>query len=243
MNQQERQDNSRRRTQRLVSILAFVGIAGAIGWTVYLASRPVANKDDGSSVSPQQIDAWVAEAENFERDGHRLKAAESYRRVLTAQPTSKRSTSLRHRLIEALIMLGDASAARTELAALGRQTLSQEDSVRILVHESRICRLEGRPQKALEFLDRALPQLGFMPEAVCERGILHLELGNLKEAVRDLEATLRSLPNHEIAHFKLASTYRRLKQPQNALRHHREYQRIHEAKLRESDRRRSQGDP
>lgn len=192
------------------------------------------------SLSTQsEIDRWTRSALRYERENDLVKAAAVYDEALRSPLPDREARAFRHRRIEVLIMLGDAAAARKELQRLTRMQLSQFDKVRVLVHEARLSRLEGHPERALPYLDKALPLLQYDPRAVCERGIVNLDLGNLEEAVRDLSMAIKANPNDQIAHYKLAEAYTRLKRPHEAERHRREYLRIHRAALNQPESRQS----
>jgi tetratricopeptide (TPR) repeat protein len=186
------------------------------------------------TATPGEIAHWTQKARQYELENDLVKAAAVYREALNSHLPETVAMRLRHRRIEVLILLGDASGARQELRRIREADLSRFDHVRVLVHEARLSRLEGHPQRALSFLEKALPELRYALDAVCERGILYLDLGRLNDAVRDLSQVVEAVPNHEIAHFKLAEAYRRLRRPREAERHRRAYERLHRAALQET---------
>lgn len=237
MNTNSEYADERRRPRLLIQIPLFTVLALLIWWGVWMINRPepVSESPAEETTSAAEVATWLKNATRLDRRGRQLEAIELYRKVLAAEPTSTRSNTVRHRLIEALVSVGDGPGARSEIEALARQPLTSEDRVRLLIHRSRCNRLEGRPREALGQLNEALSEIGFMTEAVCERGLIHFDLGNMSAAVKDLEKVVRANPDHEVAHYKLARAYRRLKLTEAADRHYREYQRIHHKNVRASD--------
>lgn len=146
--------------------------------------------------------------------------------------------SMRHKLVDHLLILGDAPAGRREfeqLESMAENTTPQDrwrfEQARLDVHRARLLRLEGHPREALDSLNRALSTLGNVPMAIRLRGILFMDLDEFENAVTDLEYAARELPYDEIVHYKLSAAFRRLRKTDDADRHLQTYQHIHDVRL------------
>lgn len=123
----------------------------------------------------------------------------------------------RHRLIEVLLLLGDAAAASRELEQLAD---SERNSSRYQVHLANLHRLEGHPELALAALEQAFDEIGERPEALRLRAILYLDLNRFADAADDLQRVVETDPFNHVAHFKLADAYRGLHDLGRAKAHH-----------------------
>ncbi|MBI3862798.1 MAG: tetratricopeptide repeat protein, partial [Planctomycetia bacterium] len=123
---------------------------------------------------------------------------------------------LKHRLVEQLIVCGDAEGTRRELEAL-TQTEGETFRVRLLQVDQ--YRLEGLPEKALEVMEQVFREARDPAEACFNRGVIYHDLGRYAEAVRDLERAVAAQPMNSSAHFKLSEAYRALERQDSAARH------------------------
>lgn len=172
---------------------------------------------------------WMQLARLHEEREQFNDAVEVYQRGLQQALPQRNLVEMRNRLIEHLIYVrGDPGAVRQELDKFEQ---SQPDQVQLLVHWTRLYHLEGKPQKALNTLNQVMPVLGSHSEALRLRGILYLELEQFQKATADFSKVVQLSPDDEIAHFKLAEVYRRLKKTELAHDHFEAYQKIHKSKL------------
>jgi tetratricopeptide (TPR) repeat protein len=141
---------------------------------------------------------------------------EAVRQALARDLSDEDRQELQHRLVEQLIICGDAVEARRELAPLV-QTAGETFRVRLL--EMDLYRLEGRPEKALELMNRVFSEARDPAEACFNRSIIYLDLERYADAARDLERTIAAQPRNATAHFKLSEAYRALGRPDDARRH------------------------
>lgn len=165
------------------------------------------------------------------------RAVAVYRDALQQQLPHDHALAMRYKLIERLIFLGAAADARSELERLEAVLSSAEGSMspsqqaRVDVYRARVLRLEGRPAEALVVLDQTLAELGDIPELIRLRGMLLLDVGDLKNAALELGRAASRLPHDEVVHFKLAEVYRRQGAAALAAHHRQEYERVHKAGL------------
>lgn len=64
----------------------------------------------------------------------------------------------------------------------------------------------GKPQEGLEHANEALKRLGYQPHVLDTRGVIHLRLKKIPEAIKDLEAAVAAIPSGPIF-FHLAKAY------------------------------------
>jgi tetratricopeptide (TPR) repeat protein len=160
-------------------------------------------------------EAWGAESRDVE-------VVYVLERALEHKLPEQEKILMRHQLIERLILLGDAQAARRELEIVERHPRVSPE--RVHVHRARLLRLEGYPREALAELQLGLDAMrSIPPEAIRLRSRLHLDLGNLVEAERDLVRVARQLSNDEVTHFMLSDVYHKLGRQPEAKRHRRIY--------------------
>lgn len=162
-----------------------------------------------TELAPDNPAGWRNLASAHERRQNNMAAIAVYTKALTRPLPMADLSDMRHRLIEHCIETGDAVLARDHWKILLQQSPSDP---RLEVYNARMCHMEGRPDEALESINKALQQLGTIPEALRLRGILLLELGRLEDAVKQLSEVARLTPNDEIAFFKLSEATRRLGQ-------------------------------
>jgi len=112
---------------------------------------------------------------------------------------------LQHRLVEQLIVCGDAEETRPVLSQLIQ---AEGETFRLQMCRVDLYRLEGQPDKALEVLQQVFSQARDPSGACLIRGVILLDLGRYADAARDLERTVAVQPANSAAHFKLSEAYR-----------------------------------
>ena len=191
-----------------------------------------------TDASPNDPRWWRLLSGLYEEQDDIVYAIDAYRRALQNELPLADELSMRHKLVEQLMFLGDAPAARHEFKQL--ETRVEDDAslasrrseqTRLDVERARLLRLEGHPRGALDSLNRALTTLGDAPLAIRLRGIILMDLGEVENATSDLEHAARELPYDEIVHYTLSAAYRRLGRTKDADRHLQRYQQIHDAHL------------
>lgn len=70
-------------------------------------------------------------------------------------------------------------------------TLPVSEAVQLLVEQGIIAKQEGKNDEALEYFNQALAQNSFSISALCQRGILYLNMDRLDEAAKDLETVFK----------------------------------------------------
>ncbi|MFN0055298.1 MAG: tetratricopeptide repeat protein [Planctomycetales bacterium] len=123
---------------------------------------------------------------------------------------------LRHRLVAQLVEAGHIADARRELDDLLR---NEGESPRVRVHQAALDRLEGKPQEALDRLQRTLEETGPRPPLIHLRALIYMDLGKYAEAAADFRAGVEADPFDLVSHFKLAEAYRQLNQLDLARQH------------------------
>jgi len=121
-----------------------------------------------------------------------------------------------YRLIEQLIVCGDAPAARRELEVLRSRDSA---SFRWLACETDVLRLEGRLDEALAVMNGLYPETRDRFLACLNRGVILLDLGRYEEALADLDKAVAERPFDPAAHFKLAEACRGLGRDEAAKLH------------------------
>ena len=172
----------------------------------------VSGAEELTRLYPEKVQYWWQLASIHEQRENTLAAITTYQAAIRQPLPKLEIIRMRHRILDHAISVGDAVLAREQLSIVARESLPDP---RIDVYEARLCHLEGRPAEALVALERALGVLGELPEALRLRGILHLELGNLKQAAADLTRVVSLSPNDEIACFNLAQALKRVGQDQS----------------------------
>lgn len=120
------------------------------------------------------------------------------------------------KLVEQLIVSGDAHGARRELE---RHRSQESDSFRWRTFELDVLRLEGKLDEALVVMNGLFSEIRDRPLACLNRGVIYLDLGRYDDAVRDLEQAIAGRPVDASAHFKLSEAYRGLGRDEAARRH------------------------
>jgi Flp pilus assembly protein TadD len=87
------------------------------------------------------------------------------------------------------------------------------------VLRAKLLHRQGNLDASLGVLDGVLASKPDMVSALLERGVLHLELENFAEAIRDLKQVVALVPENYTAHYKLGMAYQRLNQSDLARRH------------------------
>jgi tetratricopeptide (TPR) repeat protein len=170
-----------------------------------------------AQLEPHNPRPWVLLIQSLKSEPRReMECLEIIREALKQNLPERLRLEVRHWLIEQLIVCGDAAAARRQIAQLPH---SEDDSFRLRVYEVDLCRLEGRPDKALQIMNEVFSRARDPAEACLNRGIIYLDLFRYDDAVRDLERTVAMRPMHAAAHFKLSEAYRGLRREELARRH------------------------
>ena len=136
--------------------------------------------------------------------------------VANEELTDEAHRDMQHKLIDRLILRGDAPAARQELDELRNQ---EGRSLQVCADEVDVFRLEGNLEKALETVTEVFPQIKHQSSAYLTRGSIYLDLARFAEAARDLERAVAGKPGDESIHFKLSEAYRGLGKQDAALKH------------------------
>lgn len=190
-----------------------------------------------TQVEPEDVRWWRLLAQLYSQQDDEAQEVATFQRALQQPLPARDARAIRHKLLELLIHLGDAPAARLVLDQLEATAADvttdgqRSDRVRLDANRARLLRLEGRPREALTSLDRAMPALGDVPLALGLRGMLLMDLAEFPAAITDLSRAVAALPYDETLHYKLAEAYRRTGQPQKSQQHLGQYQSIHAARL------------
>jgi tetratricopeptide (TPR) repeat protein len=102
-------------------------------------------------------------------------------------------------------------------------------------YEVDLYRLDGRPEKALEVIEAAFPEIKDLPVAWYMRGVVSLDLGRFDEAARDLEQAVAREPFNVLGQFKLSEAYRLLGREELARQHRDIGKAISQKRLRIND--------
>ncbi|MEO8495791.1 MAG: BTAD domain-containing putative transcriptional regulator [Planctomycetota bacterium] len=210
----------------------------AVGRAAHRTSDAIDAARQLADAAPNDPRWWRLLAGLYEEQDDVVHEIEAYRRALRHELPTADVMSLRHKLVDQLVFLGDASEARYEfdqleafVAAHVPPKQRRDEQTRLDVTNANLLRLEGQPQQALDSLNRALVTLDDAPLAIRLRGIILLDLGEVESAAADLERAARELPYDEVVHYKLSAAYRRLGRTNDADRHLEKYQQIHDASL------------
>ena len=200
----------------------------------------VSNAEELTRLYPEKAQYWWQLASIHEQRENTLAAITAYQAAIRQPLPRLEIIRMRHRILDHSISVGDAILAREQLSIVAKES---SPDPRIDVYEARLFHLEGRPAEALVALERALGVLGEVPEALRLRGILHLELGNPKQASTDLSRVVSLSPNDEIAFFNLAQALKRDGQDRSdtatiqlAEVHHQKYLSLHAENLQKLER-------
>ena len=168
-------------------------------------------------LEPNQPRPWIWLIQTLKgeqrRDAECLKAI---RDALVQDLPEDARRELQHRLVEQLIVCGEAAEARPVLSQLLQ---TEGETFRLRLFQVDLYRLEGEPGQALELLEQVFPLARDRAIACLNRGVILLDLRRYAEAAGDLRRTVAAYPANSSAHFKLSEAYRGLGMHELARRH------------------------
>lgn len=176
-----------------------------------------------SALAPADPVPWQALARSYRKSQEMDPAIEAARRVIALSTSPEQASPWRENLLDWLLQVEDVAAARREFDAI---PAAAKNSADCLLKQARLLRLEGNFEAAMNAVDQALGQEPQSIGALMLRGVLALDLDQPEQAVKDLEASLKSQPLSKESHYKLSQAYRRLGRTTEARQHLAESQRL-----------------
>jgi tetratricopeptide (TPR) repeat protein len=153
---------------------------------------------------PENPQAW-AYAGDLEVKRFELGTSISdFQNALKHNPAPELERHIRTVLVQLLADTGNITGARKELD-LVLKSGPVENVVRL--KSVQVLRMEGKQKEALHEIEDYIKNVEKSSEALKQRGILHLDLGDNPSAIRDLKEALAADPFDKVAHFKLAQAY------------------------------------
>lgn len=156
-------------------------------------------------------------------------ALHDYRQALQRSPSPTLQTEIRSSLAQLLVHTGDTVAARREFDDL---ISAGPLSGKLQLCYARLLRTEGRNSEALAEIDQHILRNGPSAESLKLRGIIHLDEGQVNDAVRDLKASVKANPFDIGAQHKLGQAYLQSGDPDTAQPHLEASRRMTEATYR-----------
>lgn len=138
------------------------------------------------------------------------------RLALSQQLPARDRLEMQHQLVARFVAQGQIGEARKTLDQLPK---SEQSSARTLRHLAAICRLEGKPQLALEALQSSQSMVLEHPGVAWLRGQIRFDLEKYTEAIEDFEIVLKADPFDLTVHLRAAEALRRTNQTEAAHRH------------------------
>lgn len=167
-------------------------------------------------LKPQDARPWSLLIQLLKGETRRdVECLKAIREALDQDLPEDARREFQHRLVEQLIVCGDAAAARLEWDKL-RQT--EGDSFRLRTYDIDLCRLEGKLDEALTRMNGLFDEVRDQAQASLNRGVIYLDMRRYDEAARDLERAVAGDPHNAAAHFKLSEAYRGLGRSEPARR-------------------------
>ena len=154
-------------------------------------------------LEPEDARPWIVEARIHEDRSHWPQALEAYQEAVRREPGL---LSIRWKLVEAQVRVGQAREAREALEAIPASDGS-EDTRKLL--EARILELEGRSKESLKFVDELLAKYPEHIDSLLLRGKLLLGLGRLQDSQQVFESLVRLDPTMQEAYYNLGQIYAR----------------------------------
>lgn len=184
------------------------------------------------AAAPAAALPWAVAAEIEVSKFELGEAIADYQAALRRSPSSDLEKSMRASLANLLVHTGSVAAARTQF-----DKLLEYGSVRgnVQLDYVRLLRLEGRFDEALAEIKRHLIENGTSSEALKQRGLIQLDLGQLDEAIADLKGAVDGNEFDIGAHHLLAQAYIRQGEPNLAQPHLEKSRRLTEATFRISE--------
>jgi tetratricopeptide (TPR) repeat protein len=158
-------------------------------------------------LQPENPKHWALLIEHLGSLGRETECIDAAREALRHEPPQDFRRSFQHALVQQLVNVGDAPAARLWLSELRRL---EGDSIRVRGLEIYILRLEGRSKEALELATAIVGEAPDLTFAHFTRGVVCLDNGRFEDAVAELERTIAAEPFNAPARFKLSEAYRAL---------------------------------
>ncbi|MFN0056435.1 MAG: tetratricopeptide repeat protein [Planctomycetales bacterium] len=181
-----------------------------------------------AELAPQDPLPWRVMATAHRMRHEPALAIDDLRQALERSATGLPTDAIRGELVDDLLETGDLAEARRQLDLL----LAGADPVpEAHVRNGHLLRLEGRPEDALQAVERALVKRRGYSGALYLRGTLRFDLGQPEQAESDLEAVVRLMPFNGEAHYKLAQILRKLGRETEADEHQRRSREISQAEL------------
>jgi tetratricopeptide (TPR) repeat protein len=161
-------------------------------------------------IDPNNPEAFYLQGRLAEALDNRLGGAESYRRSVEIDPEQD---AARLRLAALLLELGQYPEALPHLEYLRHR---QPDNVEVVLNLA-VCKDQlGEGDEAMRLLNEALAKQPRFPEALVERGKLHVRALRWAEAEADLREAVRLQPSNTVAQENLSTVLRQNGKPQEA---------------------------
>lgn len=174
------------------------------------------------SLRPDDPFAWQTEARLRRARKQALAALPAYRRALQLEHDERTRQVLRGELAGVLLDLG----ALTEARKIIDDFLGGGDAPPdLLMKHAYLSRLEGRPEEALNAIERVLAEAP-SPAARMLQGIVQLDAGRFSEAAANFKRVVAEQPRNKEAHYKLSQAYTKLGETEHARMHMEKCQRL-----------------
>jgi tetratricopeptide (TPR) repeat protein len=141
-------------------------------------------------------------------------AADDVRRVEAWLRAASRQKPGSVPLTLGLANLNDLQGRRREAAALYRQVLQRDGRNTLALNNLAwvLAVQDGKGEEAARLIQRAIDLAGPGPELLDTRGVVHLSAGRARDAIRDFEEAVRSVPS-AAGYFHLARAHRLARDP------------------------------
>lgn len=174
------------------------------------------------TVAPGEPLGWQIEIAAHQSRKELRPAIDACRRALDAPLDDQTIREVRDDLAGMLMEVGELPSARDEL---DRLLTEDADEPALLLKHADLLRMEGKPDKALNIVEKVLRQAPSVAARML-RGVLYLDAGRYREAADDLDQVVADDPLNKEAHYKLSQACFKLGEAERAKRHLRESQRL-----------------
>ncbi|MDB5340549.1 MAG: tetratricopeptide repeat protein [Planctomycetaceae bacterium] len=160
--------------------------------------------EEWGQLAPRDPEPWRLKSFVYEDRGQAEMLVEAYRNLLDRAPAEP---DVRLKLVDSLVQLGDAVAARREFE---KQPQAEREAGPVQwLTEARLLHLEGKLVPALKKLDAVLLKYSGNPVALTLLGRLQLSHSKFASAIKSLQEALKHDPTSLEAHYLLAQAYAR----------------------------------
>jgi Flp pilus assembly protein TadD len=207
---------------------ALLRIATAVRYDLGRESDALAHCQRLTEIRPQDLEPWQMLAMMHEDAGATEKLIDALDELISRLPPP--AIDERLKLVQQLIVVGNANRARAEFARLEQeapQRLAQSPLI-----EAGLLMLEGRAADALPRIEQARSDAPDAPETMLMHGRILLAQNRLDEAQPLLERLVELDPTNNEAHYLLGQTLARRGETEAAERHLRQHRKLLDLRVR-----------